>query len=286
MSEIDSKTGILYVDETSWIVIAYVLVGAFIIYLAWCSTNVRNDTRGNLYRQRTVFIFNPQTGDFQQQHSVDRIDLNAHWNTPPPTLESILDEVNGITSGGTYHIQRQEDTFDSDLMDDDAQEIIREMDHEPQDNENDNDFEYGIWHRRGGGGRGDQHNSARDDANNDATTTNARSRASSSTPTDEPQIYPVIDEVPTNVDVVTSDNNDEHHIDSSSSCSSSRNSNRSTPMDSHERIAVTPPIASGSTNTNNCAAFGDELTIKLKYLNDDLKIVKARPNEPIGDFKK
>lgn len=30
----------------------------------------------------------------------------------------------------------------------------------------------------------------------------------------------------------------------------------------------------------------DEITIKLKYLNDNLKIVKARPTEPIGDFKK
>lgn len=36
-----------------------------------------------------------------------------------------------------------------------------------------------------------------------------------------------------------------------------------------------------ATYSNN-----DEITIKLKYLNDDLKIVKARTNEPIGDFKK
>lgn len=30
----------------------------------------------------------------------------------------------------------------------------------------------------------------------------------------------------------------------------------------------------------------EEITIKLKYLNDSMKIVKARPSEPIGDFKK
>lgn len=29
-----------------------------------------------------------------------------------------------------------------------------------------------------------------------------------------------------------------------------------------------------------------EFTIKLKYLNDDLKLVTAKPTEAIGDFKK
>lgn len=41
-----------------------------------------------------------------------------------------------------------------------------------------------------------------------------------------------------------------------------------------------------SASTEATYSNGDEITIKLKYLNDELKIVKARTNEPIGDFKK
>lgn len=263
MSEIGNKTELLYVDETSWMVLVYVLAGAFIIYVAWCSTHVRHDTRGNLYRQRTVFIFNPQTGDFQQQqHSigVSLNDLNTHWHTPPPTLESILDEVNGITSGATYHIQRQDDTFDTDLIEDDAQEIIREMDREPSENDaviGDGLLADGIRHRRMNNVRGDDVIAAAAPTTSTATAPQ-RVQRTSNIVDDEPHIYPVIDEVATNATSTTApvtDNND--------------------------GIA---PVASGS-DTND-TVFGDELTIKLKYLNDDLKIVKARPNEAIGDFKK
>lgn len=41
-----------------------------------------------------------------------------------------------------------------------------------------------------------------------------------------------------------------------------------------------------SASSEPTYSSSDEITIKLKYLNDDLKIVKARTNEPIGDFKK
>lgn len=46
--------------------------------------------------------------------------------------------------------------------------------------------------------------------------------------------------------------------------------------------------ADNTSSASNEATYSnsDEITIKLKYLNDDLKIVKARTNEPIGDFKK
>lgn len=46
--------------------------------------------------------------------------------------------------------------------------------------------------------------------------------------------------------------------------------------------------AENTSSASNEATYSsnDEITIKLKYLNDDLKIVKARTNEPIGDFKK
>lgn len=274
MSEIGNQTGILYVDETSWMVFAYVLAGAFIIYIAWCSTHVRHDTRANLYRQRTVFIFNPQTGDFQQQHSIGVTlnDLNAaHWHAPPPTLESILDEVNGITSGATYHIQRQDDSFDADLVDDDAQEIIRDMDREPSESDAPVNGD-GRWSRLVDGVRHRRPNSVMRGERGDETSTPTTSTAAqqqmgrSSIVDDEPHIYPVIDDVPT-ATAAANDNNDDR-IDG-------------TRIELRERTA---PIASGSDTIET--VFGDELTIKLKYLNDDLKIVKARPNEPIGDFKK
>lgn len=273
MSEIDNQTGILYVDETSWLVFVYVLAAAVIIYIAWCSTRVRNDTRSNLLRQRTVFIYSPQTGDFPHQHSigVSLNDLNGHWHAPPPTLESILDEVNGITSGATYHIQRQDDTFDTDLIDDDAQEIIREMDRDSNENDaviGDGLLVDGIRHRRSNNMRGERG----DDVGVAATPTTStaaqhRMPRSSNSVDDEPHIYPVIDEVPIVATAPTGHNNDDH--------------SDGTRTEVNER---TVPVASGSITSDH--VFGDELTIKLKYLNDDLKIVKARPNEAIGDFKK
>lgn len=277
MSEVGNKTGILYVDDTSWLLFAYVLAGAFIIYIAWCSTHVRHDNRGNLYRQRTVFIFNPQTGDFQQQHSIGLSlnDLNAHWHAPPPTLESILDEVNGITSGATYHIQRQDDTFDADLMEEETQEIIREMDRDPSDANvammnGDSLLADGIRHRRPNEVRDervDEHMAAAATPTTSTAATQHRMQTTSNNIDDEPHIYPVIDELPPTAPATSSvaDSNDQ--IDGARV----------------EIIERTPPTASGSDRN---AIFGDELTIKLKYLNDDLKIVKARPNEAIGDFKK
>lgn len=41
-----------------------------------------------------------------------------------------------------------------------------------------------------------------------------------------------------------------------------------------------------SASSDVTDSINNEITIKLKYLNDDLKIVKAKTNEPIGDFKK
>lgn len=40
-----------------------------------------------------------------------------------------------------------------------------------------------------------------------------------------------------------------------------------------------------STSDENTAANDSEFTVKLKYLNDDVKIVKAKPSEPLKEFK-
>lgn len=77
----------------------------------------------------------------------------------------------------------------------------------------------------------------------------------------------------------------------SSSSSSSSTSVTSMPTTTEESIQSTSVNGGDSEVTNSASteptySNSDEITIKLKYLNDDLKIVKARTNEPIGDFKK
>lgn len=274
MSEIDSKTGIAFIDEISWTLIVYVVAAAVIVYIAWRSTFVRNENRGNLYRQRTVFIFNPQTGEFQQ-HSIGLSlnDLSAHLQAPPPpTLESILDEVNGITSGATYHVQRQDDQLDSDLMEEETQEIIQEMD---RDIDIDSDVPYaGDGLRRRRRQLTDAHSNAGSTESEPVASTSTtggrrHSQSTSSSVDDEPQIYPVRESAANTPSAVASDEAD--------------GTPKAQPV-STSKLNETAFV--GSSNNHPDTKLGNELTIKLKYLNDDLKVVKARPHEPIGDFKK
>lgn len=130
MSRIVSSAILPVLDEVSHTTFVYFLCGVLIIYIAWRSTFVRHEARNIPYRQRTVFIFNPQTGDFQQ-HSLGLLlnNLNSNLAQTTPTFESILDEMNGIT----YHTPpQQEDNIDDDsVIEEETQEIIREMDREP-----------------------------------------------------------------------------------------------------------------------------------------------------------
>lgn len=78
---------------------------------------------------------------------------------------------------------------------------------------------------------------------------------------------------------------------SSNSSNNSSTSVTSMPITSEDSVQSTS-INGCDAEVNSCSSTqsthsnGDEITIKLKYLNDDLKIVKARTDEPIGDFKK
>lgn len=198
------------VDAISYMTLIYLLVGCGVIYVAWRSTFVRPEFRNIPYRQRTVFIFNPETGGFQQ-HSLGLLlnNLSAHFTQPTPTFESIVDEMNGIN----YSLpSRGSDNIEDDLVvEEETQEIIREMDREPNNNSN---------------------------------------------------------------------SNNTHASNSNSSSSNVANNVKSTTNDGSADEAA----SSGSADSS--FLLGDEITIKLKYLNDDLKIVRARPNEQIGDFKK
>lgn len=130
MTSIDANTVLPVFDEVSHTTLVYFLIGVLIIYIAWRTTFVRHEARNIPYRQRTVFIFNPQTGDFQQ-HSLGLLlnNLNSNFAQTTPTFESILDEMNGIT----YQTppQPDENVDDDSVIEEETQEIIREMDREP-----------------------------------------------------------------------------------------------------------------------------------------------------------
>lgn len=257
--------------------IVYAFVASIIVYLAWCSTYVRDYTQLDLNRRRTLYILNPQTGIFerhpvaiQRQNGGDST-VNAAQTTdgnngasggsdseidgsnivrlpaPPQSLESILDEVSGFTTGVHYN-NTPGDTIDVELIDEEAQAIIRDMDSGVHTQE-------GVRQRR----LAFFQNLA---DNNDHTATAATASTSD-----------------TAVPVVTT------------TSSSSANISMSNPvvkpiaLCADEKIDDIANAASPSDN-NSEHEFGDELTIKLKYLNDDLRIVKGRPSELIGDFKK
>lgn len=133
MSRIDLSSVLPIFDEVSHTTstLVYLLIAVVVIYIAWRSTFVRHEARNIPYRQRTVFIFNPQTGDFQQ-HSLGLLlnNLNNNFAQTTPTFESILDEMNGITYQSPP--PQQDEMFDDDsVMEEETQEIIREMDRDP-----------------------------------------------------------------------------------------------------------------------------------------------------------
>lgn len=107
------------------------------------------------------------------------------------------------------------------------------------------------------------------DRNNSSTTSNNNNNVDQSSPS------PVTETVSSSL------------ASSSSSCSSS-SSGATMPAATSGETAQSTSNAAVTSNATTEATYanGDEITIKLKYLNDELKIVKARTNEPIGDFKK
>lgn len=231
MTKID--TNAFLSDEFSYATVIYLVIGFFVIYIAWLSTHVRHETRDIPYRQRTVFIFNPQTGDFQQ-HSLGILlnNLSSNLAQATPTFESILDEMNGISYRSPQ--QQQDDITDDDsVIEEETHEIIREMDLEPN-----------------------QAFSSTSNVLRNRRTTSNRTSIPSNTP-----------------DSVDSIHSSDIALSSLASNSSAENSSN------QSNSSMQSAKIDASLN-------GTEIIIKLKFLNDDLKIVKAQPNEAIGDFKK
>lgn len=313
-------------DEISWIGLTYFLAGISVVYLAWRSTYVRHADRFDLYRRRTLFIFNPQTGEFQrhpiiiqpQESSIvgssnsvsnstatstaptangsDQLDADGdsfptdsedtnivHLQAPLLTLESILDEVNGIATGAHYHAQRQAENLEAELMDDDAREIIREMDRDITETNDGLRRRVNIFSRE-------------DDEEPSATTSSAIPASSSASSASSPSLSSTLTVTQSVSAPIQSSSNQVnrietiHNVEATTSRSpdvvdAKGGNGESSTVDSLDNGGQSQSTIAGDLSQSDLT-FGDELTIKLKYLNDDLKIVKARPNEPIGDFKK
>lgn len=64
----------------------------------------------------------------------------------------------------------------------------------------------------------------------------------------------------------------------------SQKSKLETPKTDNEQNTVSSTASVDAVDQT--ADGGDEITIKLKFINDDQKVVTGRPREMLGDFKK
>lgn len=175
----------------------------------------------------------------------------------PPTLEAILDEVGELTTGGTF-AQRNRDQ--------EQIEILRDMDRDDTD---------GIRHRRAT----TQVNSTENDvgANDEvippATSSSHTSANVAATATKSRLNHQDSTDKAANTENCTNENSENGNVF------------EDLPYDSADRNAE-PVVAAPVAITQQIQSKESEFRIKLKYLNDELKLVKGCPNEFIGDFKK
>lgn len=75
-------------------------------------------------------------------------------------------------------------------------------------------------------------------------------------------------------------------VDSNSCSSNDGNELRHRKVTGEQQTGVSDTTRTTTTTKSKDIENERELTIKLKYLNDDLKLVTAKATEAIGDFKK
>ncbi|XP_037027265.1 transmembrane and ubiquitin-like domain-containing protein 2 [Bradysia coprophila] len=273
-----------------------IIFSSIILYFAWRSTNVREERiPRNLIiiesnRRRllgrvaqnpiTISILHSTSQQSTVSNDIEEINTEDESLTPDdsesnvpsnihiqeaPTLEAILDEVGELTSGGT---------FTQSNRDQEQIEILREMDRDDTD---------GIRHR---------HTTATTATQSNLTDTDA-SELSSTAATSSSSTY-----TPTNLATSASKSrlNHQDSTDKAANTENCTNENSENgnvfedlPYDSIEpptTTAAEPAVAAPVDSAPQIESTGTEFRIKLKYLNDELKLVKGCPNEFIGDFKK
>lgn len=277
-----------------------IIFSSIILYFAWRSTNVREERiPRNLIiiesnRRRllgrvaqnpiTISILHSTSQQSTVSNDIEEINTEDESLTPDdsesnvpsnihiqeaPTLEAILDEVGELTAGSTLTQENR---------DDEQIEIIREMDRDDTD---------GIRHRRTTATIGTQSNLTDNDTSDISTTTTTTAATSSSS------TY-----TPTNLAAVASKSrlNHQDSTDKAANTENCTNENSENgnvfedlPYDATDGSAARaaePAVAAPVDNAPQIESTGTEFRIKLKYLNDELKLVKGCPNEFIGDFKK
>lgn len=308
MSETDPNLVDEIEAQLSFLYVAYAVAAATIIYLSWRSTYVRDYNQLDLYRRRTLFILNPQTGVFERHPIViqpqestasnttehidlDTVNLNGdevdhnivRLPAPPPTLESIIHEVNGLASVDNLLSNPSPEilaTFEADIVDveEEAQAIIRDMDSGVHTQE-------GIRQRR----LAFFQNISGSNWDAGSSAASASVAVPTVTPTVSTATTPSTVTSPTSPSASEATSNAAPRIETVVKPAEALSCKNDTPLTAtssdviDSKAKITNPVVDTAKPE---VTYGDELTIKLKYLNDDLKIVKGRPSELIGDFKK
>lgn len=273
-----------------------IIFSSIILYFAWRSTNVREERiprnliiiESNRRRLLGRVAQNPITISILHSTSqqstvsneiVEEINTEDESLTPDdsesnvpsnihiqeaPTLEAILDEVGELTTGGS--------TFTQANRDQEQIEIIREMDRDDTD---------GIRHRRTTATIATQSNLTDNDSSEALTSVTATSSSGYTSTTNLAAAAP------------KSRLNHQDSTDKAANTENCTNENSENgnvfedlPYDATDTTAAEPTVVAPVDSAPQIESTGTEFRIKLKYLNDELKLVKGCPNEFIGDFKK
>lgn len=168
-------------------------------------------------------------------------------------MEAILDEVGELTTSGTF-TQRNRDQ--------EQIEILREMDRDDMD---------GIRHRR----VTNPANLTGNDMLAPATSSTSSNLSSNSAKASKSRLnHQDSTDKAANTENCTNENSENGNVF------------EDLPYDSSEPAVAEPVTATPIESSQQIESKESEFRIKLKYLNDDLKLVKGCPNEFIGDFKK
>ena len=270
-----------------------VVIFFIIIYFAWKSTNVR-DVRlpstgvflvnGNQHRivQRIplrsirklwwkccnfyhfIFIshvFIAQTPQLRSALNLgvgdNATDTSRIDETNTVSYEGVLQTVAASISADPRFVQSNIATRLSSVNleeDEGPQEIIREMDNDTTDD--------GLRRRRIEAGSPEQHEVDRTSIPNQHG-----------------------DDSTDNIDNCTNENSENGNVVENISLLETDNQTTTTSSTSRE-LATKSSIVSTESCSSDLIQKENEFRIKIKYLNDDLKLVKGTPSEQIGDFKK
>lgn len=179
-------------------------------------------------------------------------------------MQSILDEVGDIQAGANYTtVPRTEATSRPDNLPG-PQEIIREMDSDRTD---------GLRHRRVTTNLVPTSSVASSSSHdNEASTTVSTAHSS--------------EDKTANTDNCTNENSENGNVIEDIATDTIDAPFPQAAAAAPQSLSVQPQLINNSDGDGGSNDRENEFRIKLKYLNDDLKLVKGCPNEAIGDFKK